>query len=110
MHTVYENIYAIIRKIPKGRVATYGQVAHLAKNSGGARQVGYALHALSSNSGVPWHRVINSRGEVSPRKAPGRDSLQRQILEKEGVLFNPRGRVTLDDFLWQPRRRKSAKP
>lgn len=95
-------ILAVVRRIPEGRVATYGQVAALAGYSGHARQVGYALHDLPEGSDVPWQRVINARGEVSPRAAPGREGYQRHLLEEEGVLFDTRGRVDLELFRWEP--------
>ena len=100
----YARIYAVIKRVPRGRVATYGQVAALAGLGGHARQVGYALSGLPEGSRVPWHRVINARGEVSPRSEPGIDSEQHGLLEAEGVLFDPRGRVSLARFQWRPRR------
>ena len=101
--TTYQRIYAVVRRIPRGQVATYGQVASLAGLAGHARQVGYALHALTDGSVVPWHRVINARGEVSTRSVPGAELQQRFMLEAEGVRFNARGRVSLARFRWQPR-------
>lgn len=97
----YARIYAVVRRIPAGRVATYGQVAALAGLAGRARQVGYALHALPEGSQVPWHRVINARGEVSPRAEPGWEGFQRFLLEEEGVAFDLAGAVDLERFLWQ---------
>lgn len=105
----YERIYAVVRRIPRGRVATYGQVATLAELAGHARQVGYALHALSDASSIPWHRVINARGQVSTRSEFGGELLQRFMLEAEGVQFNGRGRVTLLRFQWRPRRGAGAR-
>ena len=99
----YARIYAVIRRIPTGRVATYGQVAELAGLAGHARQVGYALHALPLSSAVPWHRVINAAGGVSPRAVPGAELTQRQLLEAEGVGFDLRGRVRLENVRWRPR-------
>jgi methylated-DNA-protein-cysteine methyltransferase-like protein len=99
----YELIYAVIRRVPRGRVATYGQIARLAGLAGHARQVGYALHALPAGSKVPWHRVINARGEISLRREPGSEPLQRALLEDEGVVFDTRGVVSLKRFGWQPR-------
>jgi methylated-DNA-protein-cysteine methyltransferase-like protein len=99
----YEKIYAVVRRIPCGRVATYGQVAHLAGLPGRARQVGYALHGASDGSGLPWHRVINGRGEISRRANPGGDEIQRLFLEGEGVGFDLRGRVDLARYQWRPR-------
>ncbi|HEY2738612.1 MAG TPA: MGMT family protein, partial [Thermoanaerobaculia bacterium] len=99
----YDKIYAVIARIPPGRVATYGQVAALAGLAHHARQVGYALHALPDGSDLPWQRVINSKGEVSTRADSGwrsegegyREGYQRHLLEEEGVIFNLHGRVDL---------------
>jgi methylated-DNA-protein-cysteine methyltransferase-like protein len=103
-------IYALVRRIPRGRVATYGQIAELAGLPGQARQVGYALHALRAGSRVPWHRVINAAGAVSLRAAPGDEVTQRQLLESEGIVFDARGKVPLARVRWQAgaRRRESA--
>ncbi len=110
----YARIYAVVRRIPPGRVATYGQVAALAGLAGRARQVGYALHALPEGNALPWHRVINARGEVSPRAEPEWEGYQRFLLEEEDVDFDLAGRVDLERFGWRagslPRRRKTAKP
>jgi methylated-DNA-protein-cysteine methyltransferase-like protein len=101
-HDRYKRIYAVVREIPSGRVATYGQVAAVAGLPGHARQVGYALHSLPEGSDLPWHRVINARGEVSPRSEGGWEHFQRHLLEEEGVLFNEAGRVDLKRFRWEP--------
>jgi methylated-DNA-protein-cysteine methyltransferase related protein len=95
-------IYAVVRLIPRGRVATYGQVAELAGLPGHARQVGYALNALPDGTTVPWHRVLNARGEVSLRSEPGAELSQRMLLEREGVRFDARGRVALKRVAWRP--------
>ncbi|UCE01392.1 MAG: MGMT family protein [Candidatus Latescibacterota bacterium] len=114
--STYATIYAVVRRIPRGRVATYGQVAALARLPGHARQVGYALHALPDASGVPWHRVINAQGRVSRRAEPGWEELQRQLLEGEGVRFDSGGRTSLVRFGWRSRgaptalRRRAAQP
>lgn len=97
----WERIYDVIRRIPRGRVATYGQVAALAGLPRHARQVGYALHALPEATKVPWHRVINAKGEVSARSTPGWDRLQLALLRRERVL-GANGRVDLDRFRWEP--------
>ncbi len=97
----YNGIYRVVRGIPRGRVATYGQIAELAGLRGHARQIGYALYALPEESDVPWHRVINARGEISPRSLPGPDALQRDLLEAEGVRFDSGGRVDLSRFRWR---------
>ena len=98
----YERYYSVIRRIPEGRVTTYGHVARLAGLPGRARQVGYALAALKDGSDVPWQRVVNARGEVS-RRAGGAafERIQRAILESEGVAFSARGRIDLSRFGWE---------
>ncbi|MBA3496979.1 MAG: MGMT family protein [Gemmatimonadales bacterium] len=106
----YARIYAVVRRIPRGRVATYGQVAELAGLAGHARQVGYALHALRDGTVVPWHRVINAAGAVSLRSASGDELTQRQLLEAEGVGFDLRGRVRLSAVRWRPRGLLSRPP
>ena len=98
----YGRIYGVIRRIPRGRVATYGQIAALAGLPGHARQVGYALSALVDSAGVPWHRVINARGEVSERSFPNDDGGQRALLEREGVVFHENGRTSLTRYRWRP--------
>jgi len=99
-----QRIYAVVRRIPRGRVATYGQVAFLAGLPGHARQVGYALAALEDGSRMPWHRVLNAQGGISLRKTPGWDDVQRQLLRREGVAFDRSGRTSLRRYQWQPRR------
>ncbi|MEO8035974.1 MAG: MGMT family protein [Acidobacteriota bacterium] len=96
--TRWQQIYKSVRRIPPGRVATYGQVAEMAHLDGHARQVGYALHALTGSDGVPWHRVVNARGEVSPRSSGDSHELQRMLLEGEGIEFDERGRIDLKRF------------
>ncbi len=103
-----ERLLAVVRLVPRGRVATYGQVAALAGLPGHARQVGWALHALPAASDVPWQRVVNARGELSPRAQPGAERLQRALLEAEGVAFDARGRIPLARFGWRPGRGGAA--
>jgi methylated-DNA-protein-cysteine methyltransferase-like protein len=99
--STYEIYYAVVRQVPRGRVATYGSVAREAGLPGRARQVGYALAALPDQHTVPWHRVVNARGEVSRRSAAvGYERLQQSLLEAEGVVFDCSGRIDLDDFGW----------
>jgi len=98
--TNYQRIYAVVRRIPEGKVATYGQVAVIAGLPGHARQVGYALNGLNDES-VPWHRVINAQGQVSARSEPGWEGFQRHLLESEGVVFSSRGIVSLKLYRWQ---------
>lgn len=95
-------IYAVVAMIPAGRVTTYGRVAALAGLPGQARQVGYALAALDAAHDLPWHRVINARGEVSRRAERRDEERQRALLEREGVRFDADGRVSLLRFGWQP--------
>jgi methylated-DNA-protein-cysteine methyltransferase-like protein len=97
-NSTYERIWAAVRKIPAGRVSSYGLVARAAGMPGHARLVGYALHALDSDD-VPWHRVINNRGAISLPEADGRAALQRTLLEAEGVVFEG-GRADLMRFGW----------
>lgn len=107
---IRSRILAVVRRIPRGKVATYGQIATLAGFARHARQVGYALNDLTSGSDVPWHRVVNARGEVSPRAAVGWEDVQRDLLEQEGVEL-ARERIDLARFGWKPRtlhRRPSA--
>jgi methylated-DNA-protein-cysteine methyltransferase-like protein len=104
----YARIYRVVRRIPRGRVATYGQVASLADLPGCARQVGYALHALRADSDVPWQRVVNARGEISLRSEPGFEPIQQRMLEAEGVDFDRRGRLDLSRAQWRPRTRKTS--
>jgi len=101
----YALFWSWIRKIPRGRVATYGQIAELAGLDGHARQVGYALHNLPAQSNVPWHRVVNARGEISPRGVGDSHELQRMLLEAEGVEFDLRGWIDLKRFGWTRRAR-----
>ena len=101
----WKRVYRVVRRIPAGRVATYGQVAALAGMPGAARQVGWALHALREEDDVPWQRVINARGEISSRGTHELEDLQRSLLESEGVDFNSKGRVDLARYSWKPRSR-----
>jgi methylated-DNA-protein-cysteine methyltransferase related protein len=95
-------IYSIVAKIPRGKVATYGQVAALAGIPREARKVGRALHALPLGSDVPWQRVINAKAEVSRRKRSEAHLLQRQLLEEEGIVFDEHGRVNFKRFRCRP--------
>lgn len=96
----YPRIYAIVGRIPRGRVATYGQIAAIEGNSS-ARMVGYALSALPAlDRVVPWQRVLNRSGAVSERSGGGGTSRQRRALEAEGVVFDAAGRVDFDTAGW----------
>ena len=100
--STYARVYAVVRRVPAGRVATYGQVARVAGFGEHARLVGYALAALPDGTAVPWHRVINARGTVSRRRS-GDTLSQRMRLEREGVRFDARGRASLATYGWRPR-------
>lgn len=98
----YHQIYAIVRQIPYGHVATYGQIAELA-GIRSARLVGYALFRVAPAEDVPWHRVINAKGEVSESPLRnGSDYLQRSLLEAEGIQFSSEGKINLRQYRWQP--------
>src|SRR5713226_3585724 len=98
----YERIYAVVSRIPRGRVATYGQIARLAGMPGQARLVGYALHAVPRGRSIPWQRVVNAQGAISLPADHG--SRQRRLLAREGIRFDARGRILLSSFQWRPRR------
>ena len=95
-HGVWDRIYRTVARIPKGRVATYGQIARAQEASVNPRIVGYALAALDETSNIPWHRVIRSDGSIAPRgNASGFASMQRLLLEAEGLVLSDAGRVDL---------------
>jgi len=99
----FAKIYAVIRRIPEGRVATYGQVAALAGLPRRARLVGAALRNTPEGLSLPWQRVINAQGTVSRRSGLGvGEGYQRHLLEEEGVRFDERGRVDLERYRWDP--------
>ena len=93
-------ILTMVAQIPRGHVATYGQIARLAGIPRNSRQVGTVLKTLPHNSGVPWYRVVNSKGEISQRGKAVFESCQRETLEAEGVKFDVRGRICLKEFGW----------
>lgn len=102
--------YRVVRRIPRGRVTTYGEVALAAGKPRGARQVGYALAALRGTvNDVPWQRVLGARGRgmaaISILDAVGA-AVQRKLLEDEGVAFDERGRVSLERYGWRRGRRR----
>ena len=93
-------IYEIVKKIPKGKVSTYGQIAFLAGNPRWSRVVGYALHVNPQPGIIPCHRVVNRFGEPSKAFAFGGVNRQIELLEEEGVEFTEEGRVDLEQYLW----------
>ncbi|HEY0511380.1 MAG TPA: MGMT family protein [Thermoanaerobaculia bacterium] len=100
---IHETFYAVIRRIPLGRVATYGQIAALAGLPRRARRVGQALRSTPEGVEIPWHRVVNAQGAISPRGGLGwEEGYQRHLLEEEGVVFSKSGKIDLDRFGWDP--------
>ncbi|MCL2298963.1 MAG: MGMT family protein [Firmicutes bacterium] len=97
----FSRVYEAARQIPRGRVATYGQIARLAGNPRMARQVGWALHANPEPGIIPCHRVLNRFGEVCKGFAFGGEEAQRMLLEAEGIAFGPDGRVDLAVYGWK---------
>jgi methylated-DNA-protein-cysteine methyltransferase-like protein len=101
----HTRILAVVHRIPRGRVATYGQIAAIAGYAHAPRLAGYALHALPEGSPLPWHRVLGAGGRLSLAKLSPHGALtQRMRLEREGVTFDARGRVDLARYGWRPGR------
>ncbi len=95
----FERIYAVIRRVPRGRVTTYGEVARLAGLRNGARTVGWALASLPDGESAPWWRVVRRDGTIAPRPSA---SEQRRRLRREGIHLNTDGAVNLRRYSWQP--------
>lgn len=98
----YEAVYRLVRKIPRGRVMTYGQIAVILGHPRAARAVGYALRA-SGGKNVPWQRVINARGRISDRTPVEGPLIQKVLLQAEGVQFNAGDACDLNRYRWEPR-------
>ena len=96
---LYELIYAVVNQVPAGRVTTYGQVSRMVPGTT-ARIVGYAMAATPEGSSIPWQRVINAQGKISPHGAGFGSAMQHQLLSEEGILFDAAGRVDLHSFGW----------
>jgi len=96
--SAHERIYAVVARIPRGCVATYGQIARHLGMPNGARTVGWAMRHCPD--GLPWHRVVNASGQTSKRASDGHN-MQRTLLEEEGVAFSLRDRIDLDAFGWR---------
>lgn len=96
----YHRVVDTIKRIPKGQVITYGQIAKLAGNPHSARQVAYILHSSSSKENLPWHRVINRKGCIALKHKHGYE-LQKQLLEDEGLFLDENGCIDLKRYLWQ---------
>lgn len=101
MEAFTKNVVSIIRKIPSGKVMTYGQIARLAGSPRGARQVVRILHAMSQKYDLPWHRVINSKGEIGLKTEEGYID-QTMMLEGEGIVFLPNSKVDLTIYRYVP--------
>jgi methylated-DNA-protein-cysteine methyltransferase related protein len=100
---LYDAIYDLVKQIPEGQVATYGQIAEMLGLYGRARQVGYALFQVAPGSDIPWHRVVNAQGKIS--RSPmrqGNDDLQRILLEREGIVFDTQEKLNLSRYRWNP--------
>ena len=104
----FEEVYEICKKIPKGKVATYGQIAFLLGKPRAARQVGWALHACPSHLNVPCHRVINAQGELSKGYAISKE-IQKQLLVDEGIQVTDTYTVDLNQYAWNPNNRNQQK-
>jgi methylated-DNA-protein-cysteine methyltransferase related protein len=100
-----ERVYRIVRRIPKGRVMTYGQIAYMLGEGYTPRTVGFVMHG--SDDKTPWHRVINSQGRCSTGGVVLPSDKQQRMLENEGVTFDKSGRCDLQEVLWKPRARTS---
>ncbi|MCF7807411.1 MAG: MGMT family protein [Candidatus Marinimicrobia bacterium] len=96
----WQEFYAIVKQVPHGKVASYGQIATLAGYYGQARQVGYALHAVPSDD-IPWHRIINAQGKISLNLEMG-GAVQRKMLEDEGIIFSEAEVISLKKYQWVP--------
>ena len=98
---VFEKIYEVVSRIPKGKVATYGLVARMAGNPRWSRVVGYALHNNPAPGVIPCHRVVNREGKVAESLAFGGSDIQRKMLEDEGIVFEADGHIDLEKYLWK---------
>ncbi len=98
MNTPYEKIYEIVKSVPEGRVITYGKVAALAGFPNQARITGYALHRIPEQLNIPWHRVINAKGEISRLPDPDSRNIQKDLLESEGIKFDIKGKIDLKKY------------
>lgn len=97
----YQSVVETIKNIPRGKIATYGQIADYAGNPRAARQVAYILHSSSRKENLPWHRVVNGKGYISLKPGHGYE-FQKKLLRKEGIIFDESDRIDLNRFLWFP--------
>ncbi len=101
----WEPVYRLVKKIPRGRVTTYGELARALRLPGGARVVGYAMAGCPSGQGIPWHRVVGAGGKLLIREPYA--SLQRRLLESEGVEIEGR-RIDMKRYAWSPAKKRAA--
>ena len=102
----WEPVYRLVKRVPRGRVTTYGSLAKALRLRGGARAVGYAMAACPSGRGIPWHRVVGAGGRLMIPEPHG--SLQRRLLEAEGVEIGERGHVDMPRYTWLPTKKRSS--
>ena len=98
----FEEVYAIVRKIPRGRVMNYGQIAGFIRHPLSARAVGWAMQQCPQ--GIPWHRVVNAQGSISTENLTDPPGLQRLLLVGEGVHFDESGKLSMARYQWSPKR------
>jgi methylated-DNA-protein-cysteine methyltransferase related protein len=102
----WEKVYRLVKKVPRGRVTTYGELARTLRLPGGARAVGYAMAACPSGRGIPWHRIVAAGGRLSIPEPYG--SLQRKLLETEGVAIEG-AKLDIERYGWSPAKKHSRK-
>lgn len=98
----FEDVYTVVRKIPKGKVATYGQIARMLGQPKKSKIVGWALHSNPYQGTVPCHRVVNRNGELSEGFVFGGSQVQKKLLEDEGIIVDKEGIIDLQEYLWKP--------
>lgn len=102
----WEPVYRLVKRVPRGRVTTYGNLAKALRLAGGARAVGYAMAACPNGRGIPWHRVVGAGGRLMIPEPHG--SLQRRLLEAEGVKIGDGRRIDMVRYIWLPAKKRSA--
>lgn len=100
MDNYFNKVYGIVAKIPKGKVATYGQISALLGEASNARVVGWAMKAAPENLNLPCHRVVNKQGKLSPNYVFGHEDFQRAMLQAEGITFRGDGTINMEKHLW----------
>ena len=98
---ITSEVIRLIKSIPRGKVATYGQIACLTGLYPSVRRVVWILHSCSKKEGLPWHRVVNRQGAISLKPGAGYEK-QKEMLKKEGVVFDEQDRIDLERYLWEP--------